>query len=72
MTVALSRNTEESSVEPLVEAFMARVVAQSPGEVEFHQAVREVARSVMPLVQSRRAYRDAKARSSSGSSSRSG
>ncbi|NLH40948.1 MAG: NADP-specific glutamate dehydrogenase [Planctomycetes bacterium] len=47
-------------MEPLVEAFMQRVVAQSPGEVEFHQAVREVARSVMPLVQSKKAYRDAK------------
>lgn len=60
MTVALSRNTEESSLEPLVDAFMARVVAHSPGEIEFHQAVKEVARSVMPLVQSKRAYRDAK------------
>jgi glutamate dehydrogenase/leucine dehydrogenase len=60
MTVTLSRSTEESSVEPLVDAFMARVVAQAPGEVEFHQAVREVARSVMPLVQSKKAYREAK------------
>ncbi|MEN6333721.1 MAG: Glu/Leu/Phe/Val dehydrogenase dimerization domain-containing protein, partial [Phycisphaerales bacterium] len=39
---------------------MQRVIAQAPGEVEFHQAVREVARSVMPLVQSKKAYRDAK------------
>jgi glutamate dehydrogenase (NADP+) len=60
MSVATSRKTEESSIEPLVDAFMARVVAQSPGEVEFHQAVKEVARSVMPLVQSTKAYRDAK------------
>jgi len=60
MSVTASRKTEESSIEPLVEAFMQRVVAQSPGEVEFHQAVREVARSVMPLVQSKKAYRDAK------------
>lgn len=60
MSVTASRRTEESSIEPLVEAFMQRVVAQSPGEVEFHQAVREVARSVMPLVQSKKAYRDAK------------
>lgn len=60
MSVTASRRTEESSIEPLVDAFMQRVVAQSPGEVEFHQAVREVARSVMPLVQSKKAYRDAK------------
>ncbi|HQG49001.1 MAG TPA: hypothetical protein PK373_07925, partial [Sedimentisphaerales bacterium] len=60
MTVVKSRTTEEASIEALVDVFMQRVVAQAPGEVEFHQAVREVARSVMPLVQSKKAYRDAK------------
>jgi glutamate dehydrogenase/leucine dehydrogenase len=37
-----------------------RVAAQSPGETEFHQAVHEVAESVMPLVLSKKAYRDAR------------
>jgi glutamate dehydrogenase (NADP+) len=60
MTISLSRTKEQSAVDQLVEAFMAKVVAQSPGEVEFHQAVGEVARSVMPIVQSNKAYRDAK------------
>ena len=61
MTVSLSRTAgDESGLDQKVDAFMERVVAQSPGEIEFHQAVREVARSVMPIVESKRAYRDAK------------
>lgn len=60
MTVSLSRTEDLSAVENLVDNFMARVVAQSPGELEFHQAVREVARSVMPIVQDTRAYREGK------------
>ncbi|MDI9432430.1 MAG: NADP-specific glutamate dehydrogenase [Sedimentisphaerales bacterium] len=43
-----------------VETFMEGVVAQSLGEVEFHQAVREVAESVMPVVQANPAYREAR------------
>jgi glutamate dehydrogenase (NADP+) len=43
-----------------VEKFMAEVVRRNPGEVEFHQAVREVADSVMPLVLADRRYRDNK------------
>jgi len=39
-----------------VEAFMASVVARSAGEPEFHQAVREVAQSVMPIVLATPAY----------------
>src|SRR4030042_187917 len=60
MTIAASRTEEAPATEHQVDAFMQRVVAQSPGEVEFHQAVREVVRSVMPIVQSTRAYRDTK------------
>ncbi|OHB62897.1 MAG: glutamate dehydrogenase [Planctomycetes bacterium RBG_13_62_9] len=60
MTIAASRTEESPATEHQVDAFMQRVVAQSPGEVEFHQAVREVVRSVMPIVQSTRAYRDTK------------
>jgi len=59
MTLSMSR-TEESAVDRQVAAFMERVIAQSPGEVEFHQAVSEVARSVMPIVLTNRAYREAK------------
>ncbi|HHN46949.1 MAG TPA: NADP-specific glutamate dehydrogenase [Planctomycetes bacterium] len=43
-----------------VETFMAQVAAKNPGELEFHQAVREVAESVMPVVETTLAYRKAK------------
>ena len=45
--------------ESRVNEFMERVVSRTPGEVEFHQAVGEVARSVMPVVRANPAYREA-------------
>jgi len=43
-----------------VEALMANVVAKNPGEIEFHQAVREVAGSLEVLMERHPEYRDAK------------
>ncbi|HOI54111.1 MAG TPA: NADP-specific glutamate dehydrogenase [Phycisphaerae bacterium] len=43
-----------------LESFMETVVAGSPGEKEFHQAVREVARSVMPVIAANKAYAEAR------------
>ena len=43
-----------------VAEFMGRVIAKNPQEHEFHQAVREVAESVMPVVEATPAYRQAK------------
>jgi len=43
-----------------IEEFMARVIEKNPGEVEFHQAVREVVESVMPYVEKNPKYQDAK------------
>lgn len=43
-----------------VEHFMSDVVARNPGEPEFHQAVREVAESVMSFVRDAPRYRDAR------------
>ena len=43
-----------------VERFMQEIVRRNPAEDEFHQAVREVAESVMPLVQEDKRYRDFK------------
>ena len=61
MLESVSNNVKDrSDIEPLVNSFMKRVISQSPGETEFHQAVREVARSVMPIVQANPAYRDAR------------
>ena len=51
-----SRETAASDVA----RFMEDVVRRNPGEPEFHQAVREVAESVMPLVLSDKRYQDAK------------
>ncbi len=44
----------------LVEEFISGVIVRNPGEPEFHQAVREVAESVMPVVQATPAYREAR------------
>ena len=43
-----------------VEEFMDMVVQKNPGEVEFHQAVREVVESVMPFIEKNPKYQKAK------------
>jgi glutamate dehydrogenase (NADP+) len=43
-----------------VESFMAELIAKNPAEPQFHQAVREVVESVMPIVESTPSYRQAK------------
>ncbi|MEI8254796.1 MAG: Glu/Leu/Phe/Val dehydrogenase dimerization domain-containing protein, partial [Deltaproteobacteria bacterium] len=43
-----------------VESFMADLIARNPSEPQFHQAVREVVESVMPIVETTPAYRQAK------------
>ena len=43
-----------------VEQLMAEVAARSPGEPEFHQAVHEVATSVLPVVDATPVYRQLK------------
>ncbi len=61
MSTPVSENLKDTSaLDRSVDAFMGRLVAQSPGEDEFHQAVREVAASVMPLIHATPAYREAK------------
>ena len=44
----------------LIEKFMEKVASTNPGQPEFHQAVREVAESVMPVIEAVPAYRNAK------------
>ncbi len=44
----------------LIEGFMNDIIARNPGELEFHQAVREVAESVVPIVEATPAYREAR------------
>ena len=42
-----------------VENFMAGLIRRNPGEPEFHQAVREVVETLMPVVLDNSKYRDA-------------
>ena len=44
----------------IVEDFMAQVIAKNPGEVEFHQAVLEVAESLLPFIEENPKYKKAK------------
>ncbi len=43
-----------------LESFMNTVVERNPGETEFHQAVREVAETLIPFINENREYREAK------------
>jgi glutamate dehydrogenase (NADP+) len=43
-----------------VDAFMDKIVKKNPAEPEFHQAVREVAESVMPFLEDHPVYQEAK------------
>ncbi len=44
----------------LVDEFMARIIAKNPGEKEFHQAVTEVAESLIPFIEENPKYKQAK------------
>ncbi|MBN2663136.1 MAG: NADP-specific glutamate dehydrogenase [Bacteroidales bacterium] len=44
----------------LVDEFMAKVIAKNPGEVEFHQAVKEVAETVIPFIEENPKYKQSK------------
>jgi glutamate dehydrogenase/leucine dehydrogenase len=44
----------------LVKKFMADIIAKNPGEVEFHQAVEEVAESLLPFIEENPKYKTAK------------
>ncbi|MDR0873788.1 MAG: NADP-specific glutamate dehydrogenase [Prevotellaceae bacterium] len=47
-------------MEEKVSAFMAKVIAKNPGETEFHQAVQEVAESLIPFIEANPKYKVAK------------
>jgi glutamate dehydrogenase/leucine dehydrogenase len=46
--------------ETQVNEFMAKIIAKNPGEKEFHQAVREVAESLIPYIEENPKYKVAK------------
>ena len=43
-----------------LDSFIREVIAKNPGEKEFHQAVYEVAASVLPLIEQEPKYKQAK------------
>jgi glutamate dehydrogenase/leucine dehydrogenase len=43
-----------------VNDFMAKVIAKNPGETEFHQAVKEVVESIMPVIEENPKYKHGK------------
>jgi glutamate dehydrogenase (NADP+) len=47
-------------MDPNVEKFMAAIKAKNPGENEFHQAVHEVAESLIPFIEENPKYKHAK------------
>lgn len=57
-TATAPRTTADTST--AVNEFMEQVVAKNPGEAEFHQAVKEVVASVMPVVDSNPVYKEAR------------
>lgn len=50
----------EQSQNPKVQEFMAKVIARNPGEIEFHQAVFEVAESLIPYIDEHPKYKKGK------------
>lgn len=42
-----------------IESFMSGLIKRNPGELEFHQAVEEVAKTLMPFILDNQKYRDA-------------
>ncbi len=49
-----------NAYDQLVNEFMAKLIAKNPGEAEFHQAVKEVAESLIPFIEENPKYKVAK------------
>ena len=48
-----------TAVQDTLDCFMRGLIKRNPGEPEFHQAVREVAESLMPFILDHSKYQDA-------------
>jgi glutamate dehydrogenase (NADP+) len=55
-----NRSIMSNILDVKVNEFMAKVIAKNPGESEFHQAVQEVAESLMPFIEENPKYKQAK------------
>lgn len=49
-----------ANIEAQLNEFMTKVIAKNPGEPEFHQAVKEVAESLLPFINENPKYKQAK------------
>ena len=58
-TTTLSKSNG-SATETTVREFMKKVIAKNPGETEFHQAVQEVAETVIPYIEKNPKYKSPK------------
>ena len=52
-------STAEKHAERYLERFMQGLERRNPGQPEFHQAVREVAKDIVPFLEDKQAYKDA-------------
>jgi glutamate dehydrogenase/leucine dehydrogenase len=52
--------TTMNSIDQKVEEFMAKVIAKNSGEIEFHQAVKETAETLIPYIEEHPKYKKAK------------
>jgi len=57
---AKASNGTPKAASTQVEKFMEMIIARNPAEPEFHQAVREVAESVIPFIEQHPKYQTAK------------
>src|SRR5687767_14833054 len=57
MIMALMAGLSTKAVEE-IESFMSGLIKRNPGEIEFHQAVEEVAKTVMPFILDHPKYKD--------------
>lgn len=51
--------TQQANADAYLESFMHGLQRRNPGEPEFHQAVHEVARDIVPFLEDKQAYKDA-------------
>ncbi len=54
------KDSKNKKHDALIDSFMKKVIAKNPGEQEFHQAVFEVAESVLPYIEEHHKYKKAK------------
>src|ERR1700679_2037859 len=60
LTQSKSNGTHSGSADKAIKEFMSKVTAKNPGEDEFHQAVFEVAETVIPFIQQNSKYQEGK------------